>query len=243
MRLGAAANHAYARLARSLERLSTGLRINSGADDPAGIVISENLRSQIASLSQEIDNISGLVSKYTTADSGIGELRSYLHEMRSLALGAANAGGNSEVQQQAYHNSAVALAEAYNNTIEKAQFNGSNLLDGSDGAVATVAAISGIDLSSAGSAENSIAIIDAAMANLDFAQARIGSTQKYDLEARQRSLEVTRQNLIAAESQIRDADFANHYSISIGESIRLQSTLALLAHSSLGAQSVLKLLE
>ena len=88
-------------LFKSMEKLSSGLSINSAADNPAGLIISEQLRSQIAGLNQRIANVTSSIHKYQTASSSISMLRTSLIELRSLALGAANEGLNSEAAQQA----------------------------------------------------------------------------------------------------------------------------------------------
>src|SRR5882724_6828925 len=81
-------------LSKSLERLSSGLKINRGADGPAALVISEQQRAQIAGLQTAIDNTSKAVSMVQTTEGALNELNSLLVKIRSLALDSANTGVN-----------------------------------------------------------------------------------------------------------------------------------------------------
>ncbi|RKX27979.1 MAG: hypothetical protein DRP47_05520 [Candidatus Zixiibacteriota bacterium] len=227
----------------SLERLSSGLRINHASDGPADLVISERLRSQIASLNQEIENVSANINRYQYASSSVSQLRSKLTELRTLAVGAANEGGNSDAAQAAYEAASVATTAGYNHLVNTAEYNGSNLLDGSVGALASISQLEGIDLTSAQSAEESIAIIDEAIAEVDQVQVDIGATQRNHLESQRASLEVAKSNLISAESNLRDTDYALEYTNFIGEMFKLKSSVILLAHSNISATSVLSLFE
>lgn len=232
----------YLSMMSPLEKLASGLSINRASDGPAALVISEQLRTQIASLNQEIENTSATIGKYQTASSFVSEMRSKLTELRTLAIGAANEGGNSESAQAAYAATADYIVSSYNHILETAEYNGMNLLDGSDGALAEVSELEGIDLSSAESAEESIAVIDATINELDAVQVDIGITQKNELEAHRATLQVTVQNLKAAESVLRDTDYAQEYSTFMGEMIKFQASAALFAHSHIGANTVLNLL-
>ncbi|MCK5126897.1 MAG: hypothetical protein KAR42_11635 [candidate division Zixibacteria bacterium] len=236
-------NKSYRSLMKTMEKLSSGLRINRASDDPAGLVISENLRSRIASLNQEIENTSLAIRKYETADATISELRSNLTELRSQALGASNEGFNFESVQQAYQASAQNSAANYNNVIETASFNGGNLLNGGERSLASLSKLEGIDLSTPEKAQEAISKIDEAMAELDAAQTEIGATQKNELEARRSTLEITAENLTASESQIRDADILQEVANLTRDEINLKAGIALLAHSNLTQKSVLGLFE
>ncbi|HUV31838.1 MAG TPA: flagellin [Acidobacteriota bacterium] len=229
-------------LYKSAERLASGLRINRASDDPAGLVISEQLRSQIASLNSEIDNISSVISKYQTVSSTVGELRSQLTDLRALAVAAANEGGNSEEAQQAYNTAAGAIVNTFNSTAQNAEFNGSRTLDGSEGSLAEVSELTDIDLSTPQAAASSIQQIDGASAELDSVQTELGATQKNELESRRASLQVTRENLVAAESQVRDADYGMEYARFVSSMIRTQVAMAMVAHTALNGAGVVRLM-
>ena len=226
----------------SLERLATGKRINHAKDDPAGLVISKQLQSQIASLNQEIDNLSANINKYQTVSSSVIELRGDLTELRSLALGAANSAMNSEEAQAAYVTAAESIVNTYNRTIANAHYNGTATLDGSEGSLAAVSGLTGIDLSSPEAAAASLEAIDAAASELDQITVELGATQKNEFESQRQSLEVTRQNLTAAESAISDVDYAAEMSRFTASLIRSHASLALMGHSLITSRSVFSLL-
>jgi flagellin len=226
----------------SMERLSSGLRINRASDDPAGLVISEHLRTQIASLTREISNTTGAIDKYRTVSSTLTTLRSNLGELRSLAVGATNGAVNSEEAQQAYVAAGDSLVATNNQIVANAEFNGVPTLDGSEKSLADISQLTGIDLSTTEAAEASVAVIDEAIAELDNALIQVGATQKNELETRLDSLRMTRQNLVAAESTLRDTDFAFELSRQVASHIRVQTTLAMMSHSNLLGREVIKLM-
>lgn len=232
----------YASLSRAMARLSSGMKINSASDDPAGLVISERFRAQIASLNQEIENTTHLINKYETGSSTVMEMRSQLTELRSLAVSAANEGFNDETSQAALDRAADNIVDNFNRTADGAVYNGTNLFDGSEGSLANVAKLENVDLSSAEAAEASLALIDEKIAELDSVQIDLGATQKNALESRRSSLQITAQNLQAAESLLRDTDYAIEVVNMVREMIRLDASVALLSHTNIGANSVLKLL-
>ena len=235
LRIGNDINRSSKSLFSSMEKLSSGLKINRASDNPAGLVISEQLRAQIASLGQEIKNIDANMNKYATADAMVGVMRDQLVDMRAMAVGAANTAFNSPEAQIAYQRSGELLAESYNRQIENAEYNGSKLFDGSEGSVAN------IDFSTADTVEASIVKIDKAMAQLDTVQIEIGAKQKNEFEAMRASKMVTRENLIAAESSLRDTDFGSEFINMVKSSLQMKVGLALMAHSRINAQTVLKI--
>ena len=224
-------------------RLSSGRKINRAADGPAALVISKQLLTQIASLNQEIDNVSQNIGKYRTASQIVGQLRDDLTELRGLAIGAANEGGNSEAAQQAYATSAENLVSSYNLTAATSQYNGQGLLDGSESALADLQQQTEIDLSSAESAVASIEVIDQQMRELDRTLGELGSAEKYDLESKRAYLEVTRNNLVAAESSMADTDYAAEMANLVASQIRTKFSASLLSHSFMSGKEVLKLLD
>jgi flagellin-like hook-associated protein FlgL len=160
-----------------------------------------------------------------------------------LAVGASNAAFNDEAVQEAYVTAAESLVNTYNRTIANAHYNGSPTLDGSKGALATVAALEGVDLSSPENAAAAIEVIDQAASELDQTMTDLGAAQKNDLESRRQSLEVTRQNLEAADSTISDTDYAMEMSMFTASLVRSQTSLALLGHSFLANRDVVSLLQ
>ena len=238
-----AANQKQISIFNSISKPSSGFSIVKAADNPAGLVISEQLRSQIASLNQKIENLNLNINRHKAASGTVSELRSLLTEVRTLAIGAVNSGGNSDEAQAAFAIAGDALVDSFNIIKQNANFNGQATLDGSDGSLADIADLTNVDLSTPEGAAAAVETIDAAAAELDQATVDIGATQKNELESQRVSFQVTQQNLVSAESQIRDVDLVREYSKLVSASIGLQVSLALLAHSNLSSKSVIRLLD
>jgi flagellin len=232
----------YKFLGKSMEKLASGLRINHAADDLAGLIISEQMRTRLASLNQEIENISNQVNKYETAGSALLQLRGQLTELRSLAVAAANEGGLDESSRQAYQDEADNIVSSYNSLIDNAQYGRQNLIDGSEGSVAGGNKINHLDLSDAQAAGEAIEYIDEEISQLETVIANVGATQKYSLESRLNNLRIESENLTAAESQIRDLDYAIEYANFVKHQILLQSNMSLLAHAAMSPGTVLLLM-
>lgn len=120
-----------AALEQSLTRLSTGLRINTGKDDPAGLIASENLRSDITSIQRAISNTDRANQVIATADSALGQVSSLLNDIRGLVTESANAGALSDAQLAANQLQVDSSLEALNRIAQTTTFQGRRLLDGS----------------------------------------------------------------------------------------------------------------
>ena len=117
-------------LTQRLQRLSSGLRINKGSDDPAGLIASESLRSELVGLQGAIDNSSRAINVISTADAALGEVSSLLIEIRGLINKSANEGALSDTEIQANQLQVDSLLEAVNRIANTTQFNGKKLLNG-----------------------------------------------------------------------------------------------------------------
>jgi flagellin len=120
-------------LNKSIQRLSTGLRINSGADDPAGLIVSENFRTQIASLGRAIQNNQDAINYAKTAEGALDEVNRLLSEARTLAVASANSAVVDHAQLQANQNQLNAIAESISRIAQNTEFGQKKLLDGSSG--------------------------------------------------------------------------------------------------------------
>jgi flagellin len=120
-----------ASLEEALTRLSTGLRINTGKDDPAGLIASENLRSDITSIQRAITNTDRANQVIATADSALGRVSSLLNDIRGLVTESANAGALSDEQLAANQLQVDSSLEALNRIAQTTTFQGRRLLDGS----------------------------------------------------------------------------------------------------------------
>ncbi|MCL6475145.1 MAG: flagellin, partial [Firmicutes bacterium] len=108
--------------ARSIERLSSGLRINRGADDPAGLIISENLRAQMVGLAQATANAQDAANLVKTAEGALDEIHNLLRTMRQLAVHASNTGVNDLTAVQADQTQIRSALESLNRIAEQTQF-------------------------------------------------------------------------------------------------------------------------
>ena len=118
-------------LSQALTRLSTGLRINTGKDDPAGLIASENLRSDITAIRRAISNTDRANQVIATADSALGQVSSLLNDIRGLVTESANTGALSDDQLAANQLQLDSSLEALNRIAQTTTFQGRRLLDGS----------------------------------------------------------------------------------------------------------------
>ena len=117
-------------LATRLERLSTGLRINRGKDDPAGLIASESLRSELVGINQAIENSSRAINVLSVADAALNEVSALLLEVRGLVNASANEGPLSPTETQANQLQVDSLLESIDRIANTTQFNGEKLLNG-----------------------------------------------------------------------------------------------------------------
>lgn len=118
-------------LSSTLQRLSTGLRINTGADDPAGLIASEGLKSEIAGINQAIDNSSRATNVISTADGALGEVSTLLNNIKGLVVQAANSGAMSPDEIKANQLQIDSAVESITRISSNTAFSGLHLLDGS----------------------------------------------------------------------------------------------------------------
>ena len=124
-------------LNKSIERLSSGFKVNRGADGPAALVISEKQRAQIAGLRTAIDNTEKAVAVVQTAEGALNEINSILVKVRSLALDSANAGVNDDDAFAANQAEISNALDTINRISRNTQFGEKRLLDGSAGITGT----------------------------------------------------------------------------------------------------------
>jgi flagellin len=129
-----------AHLEGSINRLSSGLRINSAADDPAGLIISENMRSQLTGLATAINNSQDAVNMSKTAEGALDEVQTLLRNIRGLAVSSANSGVVDAAVLQANQTQIRSTIESINRIAQQTQFGTKKLLDGTAGALANVTA-------------------------------------------------------------------------------------------------------
>src|SRR3972149_89829 len=125
-------------LSKSMQKLSSGFRINAAADDPAGLVISEQFRSQIAGLNRAIQNSEGSISMIQTAEGALTEINNLLISMRELAIHAANEGFNDTDQLAADQAEIANAIKTIDRIASNTPFGTKKILDGSKDNIATI---------------------------------------------------------------------------------------------------------
>ena len=125
----------------SLTRLSTGLRINSGSDDPAGLIASEALRSEVTGITKAISNTQRASQIIGTADSALGQVSNLLNDVRGLVVEASNSGALSDEEVAANQLQIDSSLEAINRIAQTTTFQGRKLLDGSQDFVSTAGSV------------------------------------------------------------------------------------------------------
>lgn len=219
-------------LATSLERLSTGYRINRGADDPAGLITSENLRAVLAGLAAESRSLQRADHVAATADAGMGEISDLLVEAEGLVVANANTAGMSDEEIAANQMEIDSIVNSINRIAGTTTFNGDQLLDGT----ATLSAagqsltIESVAIDSIGEGADAQTALAAARANVTEQRAKLGAFQKHTIGSRQNAINVSIENIAAANSVIRDTDY--------GRETANLSRLTLLTNVSLRAVGV-----
>jgi len=130
-------------LSKSIERLSSGYRINVAADDPAGLVISEGLRAQASGLGQAMKNTSQAINLIRTTEAAMQEVHNILRQMRDLAVHAANSGANEQAAVEADQAQIGSAIESLERISSQTQFGSKKLLDGSAGVLGQITATTG----------------------------------------------------------------------------------------------------
>jgi flagellin-like hook-associated protein FlgL len=125
-------------VSKSMQKLSSGFRINAAADDPAGLVISEQFRSQIAGLNRAIQNSEGSINMIQTAEGALTEINNLLTSMRELAIHAANEGFNDTNQLAADQAEIANAIKTIDRIAANTQFGTKKILDGSKSNIATI---------------------------------------------------------------------------------------------------------
>lgn len=152
---------------KSITRLSTGLRINSAADDPAGLIISENFRAQITGIDQAIRNNQDAVNLVKTAEGALDEVNRLLRDARSLAVASSNTGALTSAQLQANQNQLNSIVSSISRIAEQTQFGTKKLLDGSAGTKASILSAANVQSMYFTGSFNSAAISTNSLVTLD----------------------------------------------------------------------------
>ena len=255
------------RLNTSFERLSSGFRINSAADDAAGLQISDRLTSQVQGLNQAVRNANDAISLSQTAEGALSEVTTSLQRIRTLAVQSQN-GINSSADRLALQKEVSALRTEISRIATDTQFGNVNLLDGnfsakflvganegqtisvnlSSGSLGSISGFSatglGItdnDVSTASGASSLLSDIDGAISGIGAVRADLGALQNR-FQSTIRNLSNISENLSAARSQIRDTDFATETAELTRNQIIQQASVSVLSQANQRPQTALSLL-
>jgi flagellin len=236
---------------KSMEKLSSGLRINRAGDDAAGLAISESLKSDIRALDQASRNAADGISLVQTGEGSLDEVSSILLRMKELAEQSLN--GTLSNTDRGYLNAEFgALKLEIDRISDATDFNGVKLLDGTGGTIAIQVGIGtgtsdkvdvnlgtardtgtlglSAQIDNASGATTAMDQIDAAISSVTSARSDFGAIQNR-LESSIRNINMTSENLAAANSRIRDVDVAKETSQMTSYQILQQAGVAMLAQA------------
>lgn len=248
----------------SFQRLSSGFRINSAADDAAGLQISNRLTSQIQGLDQAIRNANDGISLAQVAEGAMDEITGALQRIRVLSVQSQN-GINSSSDRLALQKEVSALKAEISRIASTTQFGGVKLLDGKYSSTFLVGAnagqtisvnisrtgggfgtsglgLSNLSISSLAGASRALASIDSAISIIDSKRADLGAIQNR-FQSTIRNLSNIVENVSAARSRIKDTDFAKETAELTRSQILQQASTTILAQSNQRPQSALSLLQ
>lgn len=259
LRAANASTSAQGMLSKSIDRLSTGKRINSAADDAAGNAIATRMTSQVRGLNQAVRNANDGISLAQTAEGGMNEIVNMMQRMRELAVQSASgtlAGGDRANLQTEVD----ALIDQIDDVAGKTNFNGVALLNTAGpvsiqtgiasgdtvdidlaDVTSTGLSIDAVDISTAAGAGTALTALDTALNTITTAQAGLGASQNR-LQATVSSLVNRATNLSEARSRIQDANFSEESTNLAKAQILAQASTAMLAQANQSQQGVLSLI-
>jgi flagellin len=253
------------KLGKSLEKLSSGLRINRAGDDAAGLAISESLKSEIRALQQASRNANDGISMVQTAEGSLDEISGIAIRLRELAEQAAN-GTLGSAERQFLDDEFQALTAEIDRISAITEFNGTFLISGAGSSVdiqvgtganandrisldfSTTVNAAALGLSAStltgtdgSAARTTLTALDGALTTISQTRASFGAVQNR-LESTVRNLGITTENLSAANSRIRDVDVAEETANMTSLQILQQAGISVLAQANFAPQSALSLL-
>ncbi len=253
-------------LDNAFKKLSSGFRINSAADDAAGLQISNRLSSQINGLNQAVSNANDGISLAQVAEGAMDEITTALQRIRTLAVQSQN-GINSAADRSALQKEVTALVAEISRIATTTQFGGTSLLNGSysakflvganggqnisvnlssnslggKGFGASALSVSTLNISTADGASSAITALDNAIKSIDGERADLGAIQNR-FQSTIRNLSNIVENVSAARSRIRDTDFARETAELTRAQILQQASTTVLSQANTRPQTALSLL-
>lgn len=250
-------------LHKSMQRLSSGLRINSAKDDAAGLAISDRMTSQIRGLNQAARNAQDGISLAQTAEGALNETTNLLQRMRELAVQSAN-DTNTSADRSSLNSEFSQLRTEINRIAEQTQFNKRGVLNGSvagglkfhiganagqtitvaiaSAGASTLGVTAAISVGNQTAANGAITAIDTAISNVDTTRGKLGAVMNR-LESTISNLSNVSENISASRSRIVDADIAQETSAMTKNNILQQAGVSVLAQANQVPQLALSLLQ
>jgi flagellin len=257
-------------LSTAIQRLSSGLRVNSAKDDAAGLAIANRMDGQARGMAVAVRNANDGISLAQVAEGALGKVTDMMQRMRELAVQAANA-SNTTTDRVSLNAEFLQLAQEVDRTLQSTRFNGQAILAGSAGALqfqigannattdqlsvtttnmATAVTIMAVTTGTAAvitgtnatNANAMITALDAALDTVNSERATYGAVQNR-FEAVIANLQIAAENQTAAKSRIMDADFAKETAMLTRAQILQQAGTAMLAQANQVPQQVLQLLK
>ena len=225
-------------LATSVQRLSTGLRVNSAKDDAAGLAIAERMNTQVRGMNVAVRNANDAISLAQTAEGALSKINDMGQRMRELAVQSANA-TNNETDRESLDAEFQALSAEIKRNLEGTSFNGTKLF----AALATMT----FQVGANNATTDQIAVVttnlttDKMLATVNSKRAEFGATQNR-FEAVIQTLQVSAENQTAARSRIMDADFASETAALTRAQVLQQAGTAMLSQANSLPNNVLSLL-
>ena len=256
-------NSSQSALATSMQRLSSGLRVNSAKDDAAGLAIAERMNTQVRGMNVAIRNANDAISLAQVAEGALGKVGEMLQRMRELAVQSRNAtnGDDDRANLDAEYQE---LAKEIGRTLSSTKFNGQAILGADAGSLtfqvgansddtvdvtttnltgaSEVTDVTGGNILDVDTAGDAMDAIDSALTKINSERALYGATQNR-FEAVISSLQVAAENQAAARGRIMDADFAAETAALSRAQILQQAGTAMVAQANQIPQQVLNLLQ
>jgi len=261
LRAANASTSANMALSTSMERLSTGKRINSAKDDAAGLAIASSMTAQVRGMNQAVRNANDGISMAQTAEGALGEVANMLQRVRELAVQSAS-GTYSDSDRTNLQAEVTELTSQITDILADSEFNGNKLFDGTAGtagavsiqtganggdtvslslAAVTLTGVATASVATAADATTALGTVDTALDTVATKRSTLGASQNR-LQSVVNNLTSNVTNLTDARSRIEDTDFSSETAALAKAQILSQASTAMLAQANQSQQSVLQLL-
>jgi len=229
------------KLDNTLKHLATGSKLNSAADDAASLAIANNFSAQVREAGQSIMNANDSIGMIQIAEGAVSGMSDNMDNIREVTLKASSATMN-DANRVSIQNEINGLMKSTTQMASSASYNGISLLDGSNGSLANTASVTDaeIDVTVEGGLEKALESIDTARNSLGGIRSELGSSQN-QLLAEIRNTSVFEVNAAAAESNLRDVDFAQESANFSQQNLQLKVGSFVQAQSNAVAENVTRL--